>query len=188
MKGILLIFAAATLGGVVGSILTAQFTTAKAADTRTIAVHELVLLNDQNNKAASLTSVDGKSVLSFFDRSGKPDVEVGVDLRDGSRFLVFRGEKGSVTAAISSKPPHSEATLALGDDSWEGKVVLGAFQSDTPGMPQADDWGLRLWRTGELHPAFDLLVEQKSVAEQRGRQLRTSMSIPRSDGTYWSVP
>jgi len=188
MKSILLIFAAAAVGGIAGSILTAQFTTAKAADTRTIAVHELVLLNDQNKKAASLTSADGESVLSFFDHNGKPGVEVGVDLRDGSRFLVFRGEQGSATVAISSKPPHSEATLELGDDSWEGKVVLGAFQSDTPGTPEADDWGLRLWRTGELYPAFDLLVPRKNMGGQKGRQLRTSMSIRQQDGAYWSAP
>jgi hypothetical protein len=159
--------------------------TVEAAST-SLVVRELVLVDENNKPAASLTSQKGRTVLAFFNAADKRQVELGFDQKSDEGFLYLLEKGGQrVNAALTSAPPHSEGTLALGDDFWQGKVVLGALRTDVVD-PDArgdhDDWGLELHRSGNPYPDISLLAPPRASGSSVGISLR------RANGTYWAAP
>ena len=71
MKATFTLCMAALVGGIIGSIITAAATKVEAAGgTPKLEVRELVLVNENNRPAASLTSIGGRTVLTFFQPDG----------------------------------------------------------------------------------------------------------------------
>jgi hypothetical protein len=178
---------AATLGGVAGSLLTWQFATAASKASR-LAAREFLVLSEDGKTAAKLTSAGGRSVLAFLDEKGKIQVEIGVDRASDSRFVTFTGRSGLSTMSLRSEYPHSEASLALGDDFLQGKAVLGAQPSDLhspptdPPGPDLSDWGLLLNRFGQISPAISILVQPK------GPNSKTGLWVEQPTGPAWTAP
>ena len=189
MRLTLILVFAAVVGGSFSSVFIRQLLPEKTtAIPRIVEVRELLLMNEHNKVAASLASVGGHTVLSFFNENGKPDVQVGVDWPNESRFVTFSGRSGLSTMSLRSQYPHSQATLALGDDFLEGKAVLGAQLTDLrppssiPAVTDVGECGLRFNRFGQLSSAISVLVQPKGV------NLKTGIWIERPSGPAWAAP
>jgi hypothetical protein len=187
MKAIFSLVIVAIVGGVVGSFFTAHIVTVVAADgPPKLTVRELVLVDENNKPAASLTSTGGRTVLSFLGPAGRQQVELGVDLKADLRFLYLLEKTGTRSnASLTSGPPHSEGTLALGDDFWEGKAVLGALRGDVAEKsdgPDMADWGLQFHRSGEQGPVVAIVAPSKHSTG------KVHIALSRPNGEYWIVP
>jgi hypothetical protein len=138
---------------------------------------ELVLEDPQGRSAARLTTVNGRTVLTFLGNENEPAIEIGVDQNHSARFVRFFSEEGKMTTALNSAPPHGASTLYLGDDIWTTRITLGASRA-----PEVESWGLRIGVPGSLFPVFHVLSKnpEKSEAWSAG------MRMVRPDGQVWA--
>jgi hypothetical protein len=79
------IAAAAAVGAMVALLCSGRAHGAQASSATRIEVKELVLLNDQNQPAARLESIDGRTVFRFLGTDSAPAMEIGMDSSGGTR-------------------------------------------------------------------------------------------------------
>jgi hypothetical protein len=182
MKTSFIFIVAAFLGAFIGCILVGELRTVDAAGAAKLTVRELVIVDENNRPSASLTSVKGRTVLTFFAPTGKRQVELGFDAVRDLRFLNLLERTGTRSnAALTSGPPHSEGSLSLGDDFWEGKVVLGALRGDVvepADGPDTEDWGLAFHRYNESDPTVSILAPPKASSSRAEIRIRTATGAP----------
>jgi len=183
-----LVLMAGVVGGIVGGLTATRMASTSSKSLQKIALRELLLLDEKNRPAIRLSSVRGRSVLEFLSQNEKTQVEVGVDQNKRLQFVNFIGSTGFSTMSLHSGFPNGEAALALGDDYFEGRTVLGAQPSDisltpgTPVVPGSGEWGLRFSRLGQLSPVIYLLVTPK------GSNLKSGIWIEQNKGLAWTAP
>lgn len=180
MKTVLASISAATVGVLAGFMLFGQRKAENLSETPKI--RELTLLDEKGRTAATLSAFQGEAKLRFYS-GGEPALDVGVSGNE-SRFVRFLGKHGRVLAALNSGPPNGEATLYLGDERWETRVILGALRSDV--IPTADgveEWGLKFRKPGSSSGALiQMLVESASDPSRATATIR----LVRPDGSVWT--
>jgi len=177
----------ALLAATVSSLLTTQMMDVRAAvPSPSLAVRELVLVNESNVPVARLSSVKGHNTMAFLAPDGKERVMIGMDFKTADEFVTLMEKSGPrVTASLTSGAPNSAGTLALGDKFWSGKVILGAIPSDVDRVAASGDnqeWGLQFNRTLEQSPTISIAVPSKGSSAEPG------IGIKRSDNSYWNAP
>ena len=183
-----LVLIAGVAGGIIGGLTTTRIASISLKSSQKLALRELLLLDEENRPAIRLSSVKGRSVLEFLRQGEKAQVEVGVDQNKQLQFVNFIGRTGFLTMSLHSGFPNGEAALALGDDYFEGRTVLGAQPSDisptldTSVAPGSGEWGLRFSRLGQLSPVIYLLVTPK------GSNLKSGIWIEQNRGSAWTAP
>ena len=183
-----LVLIAGVAGGIIGGLTATRIASISLKSSQKLALRELLLLDEENRPAIRLSSVKGRSVLEFLRQGEKAQVEVGVDQNKQLQFVNFIGRTGFLTMSLHSGFPNGEAALALGDDYFEGRTVLGAQPSDisptldTSVAPGSGEWGLRFSRLGQLSPVIYLLVTPK------GSNLKSGIWIEQNRGSAWTAP
>ena len=109
-------------------------------------------------------------------------MQVGIDITRMRRFVHFFGEKGRSLASMVSLE-NGDTTLSLGDRGWEGRIILGALQSDTPSERPSDEWGLVFRRPGSTQPLLSALMTTRQSAAKPFAGIR----LIRENGEEWEV-
>jgi hypothetical protein len=149
-----------------------------------IEAREFVLLDENNQRAAVLESIGGRSALRFYAGNSAPALELGVEKSRTVRFLRFIGKDHRVLAALNSLPPNGETTLYLGDERWGARFILGALETDIPATTGVNDWGLVFRRLGSTESLFNVHVQYDDDPRLRSK---AAISLLRRDGTLWGV-
>ena len=126
-------------------------------------------------------SRDGHVVTAFLDSQGSVRAEFGVGQDGAVQWLRMCGSDGRCRIRLGADD-FSYASLTLGDDSHESRVVLGAIVGDVPARPLS--WGLVFPRKGTFSDWAALGVREDS---QTGR-MTPFLSIRSSAGARWSAP
>jgi hypothetical protein len=184
MKQFSTIAVPSAIGAIIALLLNGFLGYRRSAPAARIEAREFVLLDENNQRAAVLESVGGKSALRFFAGNSTPALQLGLERSSTVRFLTFLGEKGQVLAALNSLPPNGETTLYLGDERFPARFILGAIQSDMPATTGVDNWGLVFRRLGSSESLFHVGVRYDSDPQRRSN---AAIKLLRRDGTIWSV-
>jgi hypothetical protein len=182
MKHHLKTFLAALFGVCAGYFLSEHVSGVQGSHRSRLETKELIVLDAHNKPAAQLASENGRTVLRFYGPGSSTALEVGVDERT-AKFVRLFGKDGRTVAALNSLPPNGEATLYLGDDRWETRLILGALRTDTDrGGEAVNDWGLEFRRPGSSQSLFNVLLRSGGSPLEATAALR----LIRSDGTVWT--
>lgn len=182
MNQVLLGVLSAAFGAVFGCAVARMSFTGQPSPSERIETRELVVLDEHRKAAATLGSIDGRTVLRFLDSNSRVQLEVGLQSARGERFVRMYGRDGRVLAALNSSTPNGETTLYLGDERWASRVVLGALRTDMEdGALGIEDWGLQFRRPGASGSLFSVLV--KSASDPRSAEAHLRLARP--DGTEW---
>jgi hypothetical protein len=152
--------------------------------TNRIQTRELVLVDESGRPAATLSSSNGTTVLRFVEK-GKPVIEVGASSQPPFRFVRFLGEDGTVLSALNSVGRSGEASLYMGDQRSQSRVILGALASDMVGGQHqqkegTDEWGLVLRDPRSRRSIVSAIV--RSLPESPAEP---GIRIVRPDGSVW---
>lgn len=91
-------------------------------------------------------------VLAFVAPDGNKLATLGINSARRA-FMNFNGSDGKRRFTVELADPFEKPSLALSDNTYEGRVALGFLPSDYP-SPNDDDWGL-IFR-GPGHRYIDL--------------------------------
>ena len=129
-------------------------------------------MDENNSPAARLGFVDGGPVLQFYNKDSTVALQVGVDRSRKFKFLHFFGENNRILAALNSLE-NGDTTLYLGDRGWEGRVILGAIESDIPTNEPSDSWGL-VFRNRSTSPLFSVMIGNVPTPSAQIRLVRAN--------------
>jgi hypothetical protein len=177
--------AASLIGTLLGFCLAPRPVTVNAADSPRIETRELVLLGDHDKPAARLVARNGGAILQFYDSQGSTAVEVGFDASQQFRFLSFLDHNGWSLASLNSSPPKGESSLVLGDQTFIGRMIIGAIRSDVPSTTiGTDEWGIEIRRPGHVVPVVSIMTGPGSLPSK----WRGGIYILRENGKAWTAP
>ncbi len=183
MKNSLVIFTAAVIGGITGSLATGSLGTSTQPRSATLKARELVIVDENGRPAARLTSSGGETVLRFYTDGVTPAMEIGATRNPPSRFVRMMSRDGNIVAGLNSQPPDGHTTLALGDQRRPTRIVLGALgTADIPRDGTVDEWGLLFRTPGIPEPRLSVLIKSKDAARPSA-----AIRLIRPDGTEWTV-
>lgn len=183
MRQIFLTGIAACIGAIAGiAFMTAWPSRSEAfATPGNIRTRQLEVVDENQRVTARIRSEKGHAVLEFL--SGEHAVvQIGTEegLGGGAQFVRLLGTGGRLVAAINALPPDGAATLYLGDERQEARIILGAFVTDIPG--RVDDWGLQIRSQKPLETLLTILAK----TPRDGQRPTVALSMRRSDGRVWS--
>ena len=185
MKQLSTIVVAAATGAIVALLLSGLWGYRRGGvPAARIEAREFVLLDENNQRAAVLESVGGRSALKVLRDNSALALELGVEKSRSSRFLTFIGKDHRVLAALNSLPPNGETTLYLGDERWETRIILGALQTDMPATTGVNDWGLLFRRLGSTESLFNVHVQYDDDPRLRSK---AAIKLLRRGGSTWGV-
>lgn len=178
MKTALSAFLAAVFGGFVGAWAWSHLERLQSP-TPELRTRNLVLVDDSGKPAARLGFTDRRTVLQFYGRDSKPEIELGIEPTSDAMFLGFAGR-----AALNALP-NGDTTLAMGDNRFgPSRLLLGAIEdTDTPTPPEANVWGLAIGRPGA--PGSTLRAVERGVPTSGIPS--AALTVRRQDGTLWSI-
>lgn len=179
MYTMLIAVISAALGGYFGSLF-AEHRLSRVS--RTIRAERFELLGkDGTVRAYWGQSAEGGLVTAFVDSKGDVRAEFGVT-EDGSvQWLRMCGPDGEGRIRLGTDQ-FSQASLYLGDDKHESRVVLGAIPSDLP--MRAASWGLLFPRKGSFDAWAAIGVREES-AEGHATPF---LAIRDQSGSRWIAP
>jgi hypothetical protein len=181
MKNLMAVFGAAALGAFFGYSVASQRTSVRAAAPTRIEGREFVLRDESGHVAARLSTQNGMTALRFYDNTSGPALEVGVGVSQSSRYIHLFGKDGRLSAALNSQAPNGEATLYLGDEGLQARIIVGALRTDLEANSGPKEWGLQIRRPGSTQSVFSLV----SKAAGNTGHWDTGLRILREDGTEW---
>ena len=88
----------------------------------------------------------GNTILTFLD--GRSHAAASIGLRNmgpnsySSPIMEFVASDGKPRIVIELQQPREQPTIGLGDERWEGRMMLGFIASDYV-SPEDSDWGLQ---------------------------------------------
>lgn len=180
MKRSILFLAAVALGAAVGSLAAYRLTAPAQSNLARLTTHELVIVDTDGRARARIDALDDGAILRFYGHGSNPALEIGVRGDPAFRFIHFIGGNNEPVAGISSSPPDGHTFLFLGDERSAGKVVVGAMESDLPGI--VDDWGLAIRQPGSTHDLLSLWA----TIEAKGHS-KAGIMVVRGNGKVWGV-
>ncbi len=134
------IFAAVIAGFIGGLIRTASVPIAAAAG-KLIQAERIELIDNNGKLLAFLGTGDGQApMLRFVNSKGNEAVTLGL-METGAPFLNMLGTDSKIRLTLRVQGSGERPTLAMSDNKWEGRVMLGFIPSDVPSNSD-DDWGL----------------------------------------------
>lgn len=122
---------------------------------------------------------EGHASLAFTAKGGKNLAVFGVR-SDASPFLNMAGADGKVRLTLRLESGE-KPLLGMGDETWEGRVLLGFVGQDTKSA--GDDWGLLFRAPGSVADLASIGV----VSDSAGRRSGT-IAVRGSTGRRWSAP
>jgi hypothetical protein len=87
----------------------------------------------------ALNTSGSEPTLSFLTEGGKEVVSLG--LSSDLPMMHFLGTDGKVRA-VFQLTPRQRPVIGMGDETWEGRIMLGAIEGDAPSIGSQPDWGL----------------------------------------------
>lgn len=181
MRNLLLVFASAAAGAVVGSVTSGYLRNAPVLPPE-LRTKELVIVGENGRPAARLAAAEGQTVLQFYNPDSSPRLTLGID-KAGSEFLDFFGANGHQSAALVSLP-NQDSALYLGDYRWQARVILGALNdSDVPSSKRSGMWGLFLQAPDSRQRLFSA-----GVFKTTDENATAGISILRENGKLWTAP
>jgi hypothetical protein len=173
-------FIATFCGFLGGSLVTLIRPVAVASADNIVKASRLELVDDAGRIRATLGfgGAGHQPLLTFFSESGKDMTSVG--LSDDLPVLRFRGTDGK-TRAIFRLTASERPQLAMGDDRWEGRVMLGAIEGDYLPSQDRADWALKFSRPevphvmagiGLLHDSGSSYSGMITVLDGKGHSFR----------------
>ena len=137
---------AATVAGFMGGTLTSH-APVQASSPQVVRASRFELV-DSAGRALARWEVDPKTNnthLCFLARGGGVGLDAGV-FPDAAPFLLMNGRDGKnrITLVLDG---FDKPELAMSDERWQGRLLLGHRGTDTPDIPdRTDEWTL------EFHP------------------------------------
>jgi hypothetical protein len=172
---------AAVICGFISGSLSTRLSVNAAATPAVVRGSKFELVDDSGRQIAIWQGdQSGRSALSFLGSDQKEVITLGLQ-PDKSPILNMMGKEGKIRLTIrlgtGDKP-----VLGMGDEKWEGRVILGYIEPDVR-SERDDDWGL-LFRAPGLGSAL------ASIGVTSGPSLATSghLAVRSSSGKQWSVP
>jgi hypothetical protein len=141
----LLGFLAACASGFLGGTLASQGRV-EATSPSVVRASRYELVNGAGAVVAYWEVDPGNGIrLRFLPRRGSSAIDIGV-FADGQPFLRMDGrdEKNRLALELDAA---DRPLLVMSDQRWEGRVILGFNEPDTPD-PTWDNWGLRFHAAG----------------------------------------
>jgi len=145
----------------------------------TLQAKRFELLDDSGARVAFWGS-DKESheiVLAFAAPDGNKLAALGVNSARRA-FMNFNGSDGKRRFTVELADPSEKPSLALSDNTYEGRVTLGFLQTDYP-SPSDDDWGLIF--SGPGHRYIDFGVHKVPGKDEHFATLR----LLGPDGKGW---
>lgn len=117
---------------------------------------------DPGNKSTHLCFLANGSSIGF---------DIGV-WSDGRPFLTMSGRDGK-RRLVMQLDEADKPLLGMGDERWEGRILLGHKGSDTPDIPDdpRDQWALEFRAFGEMPVAL------MGMAKSGGNQTRSILLL-----------
>jgi len=153
-----------------------------ATEAQRVETKELVVIGEAGRPVARIAGRSGGAVLEIYDGTGNKAVELGFEEVGSSRFLRLLNRDGRVLAGLSSSAPKGAATLYLGDEDLQGRIVVGAIRTDVE--EPINDWGMEIQRRGSPVPAFSLFT----MPGRAPNTWSTGIRIIKEDGKAWTAP
>ncbi len=188
MKQYVSLVTASFIGTILGYGVASHSVAAQPATSARLETQELVLVNAAGRPEARLSAKNGGAVLEFYDQAGNTAVELGTERSGSVRLLRFLDPTGRVLAGLNSLPPSGEATLYLGDQRFQARIIIGALRSDGPvtnsPADAIDEWGIQLRKPGSMRPVFSLVTAPAAIPGK----WETGMEILKANGKRWVAP
>lgn len=139
IRNLLATVAVAGLAGILGGI-TGSRHQVQAAPPQTVKASKFELVNAAGVTLAIWEAGSGSEAhLRFLPARGHAAIDVGVS-SDGSPVVQVAGRDGK-RRIVLALDQFDRPALAMGDERWEGRALLGFRGYDVPDKNQ-DDWGL----------------------------------------------
>lgn len=170
----------ATISGFVGGYISSRMQSVSASTTDVLRASRFELVDESGRRIGAWErDSKGRSVITFVGKDGNELTTLG--LANDSPFLNMAGRDGKVCLTLhlgrADKP-----LLGMGDENWEGRVLLGFIEHDVPSR-HGDDWGLLFRAPGSLPDLASIGTTSNSAGVRSGR-----LSVRSSTGKRWSVP
>ena len=130
---------------------------AEAASVSAVKGSRFELVNGHGSTVATWSVEKNGAHIRFFSDRGTTPVDIGV-LSDGRPYVTMSGRDGKRRVVIELDQ-HDKPILGMGDERWEGRVLLGFVEPDTY-TPEWDNWGLAFHTFGSENPAASIGVLQ----------------------------
>ncbi len=132
---------AALIAGFVGGWIRTDNVPVAAAAGKLIQAERIELIDNNGKLLAYLGTGDGqKPILRFLNSKRNEAATLGLTQTD-SPFLNMLGTDSKIRLTLRVEGLGDRPILAMSDNKWEGRVMLGFIQSDVPSTSD-DDWGL----------------------------------------------
>jgi hypothetical protein len=165
LKSLIGIAAVAGVAGFLGGVFGSQ-NRVQAASPQTIRASRFELINAAGATLAIWETGSGNEAhLRFLPARGHAAVDVGVQ-PDGSPVIQMAGRDGK-RRIVLALDQFDRPALGMGDERWEGRVVLGFKGSDVPDRAE-DDWGLSFMAFGSERPVAALGVVKANSSSPEG--------------------
>jgi hypothetical protein len=182
-RDVLMLFTAG-LCGFLGSLISGRLQPARAESPETVRASRVELVGASGKPRAilSLNSRGSEPTLSFFTEDGKEVASVG--LSSDLPMIRFRGTDGKLRAAFQLTA-RQRPVIGLGDETWEGRVILGAIEGDAPSLGSGDtDWGLSF--TGAPPDRAQAVIGL--MHSLSGRSFSGTLAVQDSKGKVFRAP
>jgi hypothetical protein len=179
----LLVVVAAFAAGFVGGKIPLRTVPVAAASETVLRATRFVLTDKAGRTLAYWGSDNGRNPsLRFLDSNGVRGVVLGLQGAD-SPTLDLIGHDSKIRATLCLEGDRQEPILGMGDKGWEGRVMLGFIQPDSP-SPSWDQWGL-IFRA----PQGDTRIAQiGTVRDARTGRISARLMLRQEDGALLAIP
>jgi hypothetical protein len=128
----------------------------QAASVETVRASRFELVNGSGTVVATWEAGQGNEAhLRFLPSAGNARIEIGV-LSDGHPLVQMAGRDGK-RRIVMELDQYDKPMLGMGDERWEGRVLLGFVEPDTY-APEWDNWGLMFRPFGSEKPSASIGV------------------------------
>ncbi|MBI3684003.1 MAG: hypothetical protein HY235_26830 [Acidobacteria bacterium] len=168
--------------GLIGGILSTSIRLAGQATPEVLKASRFELVDESGRQIGIWGLQDtGGAELNFSSKEGRVLASFGI--REAhSPFLTMYGQDGKIRVTIQLGN-RDKPVIGMGDEDWEGHVLLGSLEHDVRSEQAAEDWGLLFRGPGTVHDIAGIGMTSKPKGISVGR-----LSIRSSTGKRWSVP
>ena len=169
----------ASMFGFLGGSLSAPLRPANASDLNVVRATRFEIVDNSGTPVAFWGPTDTKElVLAFRDQSKNQVAAFGIH-SNGSPFLDLSGADGKSRVRVQLEE-NQKPQLAMSDEAWEGRLLLGFVASDVP-IPTDGDWALRLRAPGGDFAGIGII-------KNRTDGTLSGTVYVRGRGRHWSEP
>lgn len=177
-----MLFAAACCG-FLGGLIPGRLQPVRAASSEAVRTSKVELVDASGKPRAvlALNTSGSEPTLSFLTEGGKEVVSFG--LSNDLPMMHFRGTDGKLRA-VFQLTPRQRPVIGLGDENWEGRIMLGAIEGDAPAIGDQPDWGLVFTGAPPGHALAQIGLKHGLMS----RLFSGTLAVQDSKGKIFRVP